>query len=80
LISPFFEWLGAIAGRAGLFAHSGALWVAAYDDDPEGRAAEELRSRAGISIPEGPALEIYRTDMRSTPKAEWRTDLLVPVR
>lgn len=130
-IGAAFERLGALAGRAGLFAHPGALMVATYDDDPEGKAAEELRSRAGISIPEGiampegleeqriaggdyachthmggyetlgdvwsrfmgealpssghalaegPALEIYRTDMRTTPKAEWRTDLLVPVR
>ena len=130
-IGAAFERLGAIAGRAGLYAHPGAMMVATYDDDPEGKPAEELRSRAGISIPdgipmpdgleeqripggayachthmggyetlgdvwsrfmgealpasghvvtEGPALEIYRTDMRSTPKAEWRTDLLVPVR
>jgi AraC family transcriptional regulator len=111
--------------------HPGALMVATYDEDPEGKPAEELRSRAGISLPEGvpipdgleeqriaggdyacythvggfellgdvwsrfmgealpasgyliadgPALEIYRTDMRTTPKAEWRTDILVPVR
>lgn len=136
-IGPFnqigraFEQLGALAGRAGLYAHPGAMMIATYDDDPEGRSVDELRSRAGISIPEGvpmpdgleeqriaggtyachthiggyenlgdvwsrfmgealpasghvvgagPALEIYRTDMRTTPQAEWRTDLLVPVR
>lgn len=130
-IGAAFDTLGAVAGRAGLFMHPGALMVATYDEDPEGKPAEELRSRAGISLPEGvpipdgleeqriaggdyacythvggfellgdvwsrfmgealpasgyliadgPALEIYRTDMRTTPKAEWRTDILVPVR
>ncbi len=28
----------------------------------------------------GPALEIYRSDMRTTPKEELRTDLMMPVR
>lgn len=130
-IGAAFEQLGALAGRAGLFAHPGAMMIATYDDDPEGKPADELRSRAGISIPEGipmpegleeqrvpggvyacythrggyellgdvwsrfmgealpasghvvaegPALEIYRSDMRTTPKAEWQTDLLVPVK
>jgi len=27
----------------------------------------------------GLSLEIYRSDMRTTPPAEWRTELLVPV-
>ncbi|MES2521599.1 MAG: AraC family transcriptional regulator [Gemmatimonadota bacterium] len=129
-IGAAFEKLGAIAGPAGLFADPGAMMIATYDDDPEGKPAEELRSRAGISLPEGiplphdteeqripaatyasythvggyevlgdvwsrfmgeavpasgheisagPALEIYRTDMRITPKVEWRTDLMVPI-
>lgn len=130
-IGKAFEQLGAIAGRAGLFAHPGAMMIATYDDDPEATPVEELRSRAGISIPDGvpmpagleeqrlpagayarythigpfemlgdvwsrfmgealpasghefadgPALEIYRSDMRTTPKEQLRTDLLVPVR
>ncbi len=130
-IGEAFERLGAIAGRAGLFAHPGAMMLATYDDDPDGKPAEELRSHAGISIPDdvplpdgaveqridggtyarythigpfdnlgdvwsrfmgealpasghlladGPALEIYRSDMRTTPKEQLRTDLLVPVR
>jgi AraC family transcriptional regulator len=129
-IGAAFEKLSAIAGRAGLFAHPGAMMIATYDDDPEGKPAEELRSRACISIPDGiplpagleeqripaatyacythiggydvlgdvwsrfmgealpasghmladgPALEIYRSDMRTTPMAEWRTDLMAPV-
>jgi AraC family transcriptional regulator len=129
-IGAAFERLGAIAGRAGLFAHPGAMMIATYAEDPDGKPAEELRSHAGITIPEGvplpegldeqrvpagafarhihigpydtlgdvwtrfmgeaiPAngfvlrpglsLEIYRSDMRTTPPAQWRTDLLVPV-
>ncbi len=125
------EQLGAIAGQAGLFAHPGAIMLATYDDDPDGKPPEELRSHAGISIPDevplphgaveqrieggtyarythigaydilgdvwsrfmgvalpasgrlladGPALEIYRSDMRTIPKDKLRTDLLVPVR
>jgi AraC family transcriptional regulator len=129
-IGAAFERLGGLAGRAGLYAYPGAMMVATYDDDPEGKPADELRSRAGISVPDdlplpdgleeqrisggpyacythiggyellgdvwsrfmgealpsrgyvvgpGPALEIYRSDMRTTPKADWRTDLLVPI-
>ena len=130
-IGAAFERLGAIAGRAGLFAHPGALMVAAYQDDPDATPVEELHSDAGISVPDGvplpddvnelriaggpyaryeytgpftglgdawsrfmgealpasghivadgPALEIYRSDMRTTPPELFRTDLLVPVR
>jgi AraC family transcriptional regulator len=130
-IGQAFEQLSAIAGRAGLFAHPGAMMLATYDDDPDGKPAEELRSRAAITIAEdaplpdgteeqriaagtyarhthigpydqlgdvwsrfmgealpasgrvladGPAIEIYRSDMRTTPPDQWRTDLLVPVR
>jgi AraC family transcriptional regulator len=130
-IGEAFERLGPVAASAGLFAHPGAMMLAMYDDDPDGKPVEELRSRAGISIPEnvplpagteeqridsgtyarythigpfdklgdvwsrfmgealpasghlvadGPALEIYRSDMRTTPKEQLRTDLLVRVR
>jgi AraC family transcriptional regulator len=130
LIGKAFEQLGMIAGRAGLFAHPGAMMMAVYDDDPDGKPADELRSHAGISIPEpvpipdgtveqriaagayaryshvgpyekladvwsrfvrealaasgytlvkGPAIEIYRSDMRTTPKEKLRTDLLLRV-
>ena len=129
-IGTAFEKLGAIAGRAGLFANPDAMMIATYDQDPDGIPVEELRSRAGITIPEqsalpdgteeqriaagryaryahiggfenlgdvwsrfmgealpasghlvahGPAIEIYRSDMRTTPKDELRTDLMVPV-
>lgn len=129
-IGKAFEQLGAIAGRAGLFAHPGAMMLATYDDDPDGKPAEELRSHAAISIPDhmplpegtvehrlqggtyaryshigpyemlgdvwsrfmgealpasghtladAPALEVYRSDMRTTPKEQLRTDLMVRV-
>jgi AraC family transcriptional regulator len=129
-IGKAFEQLGMIAGRTGLFAHPGAMMIATYDNDPDGTPVDELRSHAGISIPddvplpggtveqridggtyarythigpfdalgdvwsrfmgealpasghmlaEGPALEIYRSDMRTTPKEKLRTDLLVRV-
>lgn len=129
-IGAAFERLSAIAGAAGLFAQPTVMMLATYDEDPEGKPAEELRSRAGITIadgmpmPEGleeqqisggryachthigsfrglgdawqrfmgdalpssgyvvrpgAALEIYRSDMRTTPEAEYRTDLLVPI-
>lgn len=129
-IGAAFERLGAIAGGAGLFAHPGAMMVAAYQHDPDATPVDELRSDAGISIPDtvavpagleelriaagryakythigrfdvlgdvwsrfmgeaipasglrvadGPALEIYRSDMRTTPPDQLQTDLLVPL-
>jgi AraC family transcriptional regulator len=118
--------------RLGTITHIGPYnrIGAAYADDPDGKAADELVSYAGMTIPDGvplpdglveqrvqggayaryihmgaydvlgdvwtrflgealPAngfvlkpglsLEIYRSDMRTTPPAQWRTDLLVPV-
>ena len=130
-IGAAFQKLGSIAGQAGLFGNPDAVMIATYDQDPEGVPVEELRSRAGITLPEtaplpagteeqriaagtyarythiggfeklgdvwsrfmgeaipasghrvadGPAIEIYRSDMRTTPKDELRTDLLVPLR
>ena len=52
-ISDAFARLGQIAGRAGLYAHPGAMMLGIYHDDPESVAPEQLRSDAGITIPEG---------------------------
>lgn len=40
----------------------------------------EALPASGHVIADGPALEIYRSDMATTPKEQLRTDLLVPVR
>lgn len=40
----------------------------------------EALPASGHRMGEGPALEIYRSDMRTTPPEKLRTDLLVPVR
>jgi DNA gyrase inhibitor GyrI len=39
----------------------------------------EALPASGLLLKDGPALEIYRSDMRTTPEAELRTDLLVRV-
>jgi AraC family transcriptional regulator len=128
-IGKAFERLGGIAGPAGLFAHAGGM-VAIYHDDPESTPAAELRSDAGLIVPDGialtseltekripagryaktthigpydglgetwgrlmgewlpssghkvgngPAFEVYVSDMRTTPKEQLRTDLYVSV-
>ena len=56
MISQAFERLGAFVGPAGLLAQPGVHMVAIYQDDPEGTPAAELRSEAGIVLPEGIAL------------------------
>ncbi len=127
-IGAAFARLSEIAGRAGLFAHPGAMMIAAYHDDPEATPPAELRSEAAISVPDGvplppelgemrldagtyactkhvgpfsglgdawsrfmgealpalqvkiadgPAYEIYKSDMRTTPPEALRTELLV---
>jgi len=55
-ISEAFERLGDIAGRAGLIGRPGTQMLGIYHDDPEATPAAELRSDAGLSIPEDAAL------------------------
>lgn len=50
-INEAFERLGALAGRAGLWAQPQPVVLALYHDDPEGTAPEALRSDAAISVP-----------------------------
>jgi len=52
-ISQAFERLAAIAGPAGLFAQPGAAMVGIYHDIPDTTPQDQLRSDAGIVIPEG---------------------------
>jgi AraC family transcriptional regulator len=52
-IGAAFARLGGIAGAAGLFSHPGAKMVAIYHDDPETVPAAQLRSAAGVIVPQG---------------------------
>ena len=55
----------------GGFEHLGDAWS---------RFVGEALPASGHVTADGPALEVYRSDMRSTPMAEWQTDLMVPLR
>lgn len=57
--------------HVGGFEHLGDTWS---------RFIGEALPASGLVVADGPALEIYRSDMRSAPMAEWETDLLVPLR
>lgn len=50
-ISEAFQRLGAIAGRTGL-VRDGAMMLALYYDDPETTPADQLRSDAGVTVPD----------------------------
>ena len=56
MIGEAFGRLAVIAGPAGLLALPGAQMVAIYHDDPEVTPASELRSEAGVIVPEDIAL------------------------
>lgn len=51
-ISEAFQRLGQIAQGAGLFAHTGAAMLAIYHDDAASTPEDQLRSDAGIVVPE----------------------------
>ena len=55
-IPAAFGKLGQIAGPAGLFGLPGAAMIALYHDDPDTTPQDQLRSEAGIAVPEGAAL------------------------
>lgn len=55
-ITEAFQRLGAIAGPAGMTRQPGAAMVAIYYDDPDTTTQEQLRSDAGLVIPEGAAV------------------------
>jgi len=63
-INATFGKLGEVAGRAGLFQLKGAMMVALYHDDPEATPAAELRSDAGIVVPEDTKLPAGMTEQR----------------
>ena len=55
-ISEAYARLGAIAGPAGLFATPGIKMVGLYYDSPEATPSAELRSDAGLALPDGVAV------------------------
>ena len=55
-ISEAFERLGQVAGRAGLIQQPRTEMVALYYDDPESTPADQLRSDAGLTVPEDTTL------------------------
>jgi AraC family transcriptional regulator len=66
-ISEAFARLGELAGKHGLFAQLGAVppkMVGLYYDDPETTPAGELRSDAGLVVPEGVPLPDGLTEVR----------------
>lgn len=62
-ISEAFGRLGNIAGKAGIIGPS-ATMIAIYHDDPETTAEEDLRSEAGIVVPENASLPSELMEMR----------------
>jgi AraC family transcriptional regulator len=62
-ISEAFQRLGEIAGPAG-FLRGDALMLAIYYDDPETTPAEQLRSHAGLTVPDNVRLPTEVIEMR----------------
>ncbi|HJQ21047.1 MAG TPA: AraC family transcriptional regulator [Gemmatimonadaceae bacterium] len=63
-INQAFERLGHIARQEGLFQLKGARMLAIYHDDPESTPAEQLRSDAGIVVPESATIPTSLTEQR----------------
>ncbi|MFN8574286.1 MAG: AraC family transcriptional regulator [Gemmatimonadaceae bacterium] len=62
-IGEAFGRLGGIAGPAGLF-RPGAVMIAIYHDDPDSVAAAELRSDAGVVVPDGAPMPAGLTEVQ----------------
>lgn len=62
-ISEAFARLGALAGPAGLLREKPTM-LAIYHDDPEATPEAELRSEAGVVVPEGAVLLAGLTETR----------------
>jgi AraC family transcriptional regulator len=55
-INQAFGTLGSLVGPTGVFARPDTLMIAVYHDDPEATPVAELRSDAGVSLPDDIAL------------------------
>ena len=72
LIGKAFERLGPVAGPAGLFQQPGAVMIALYHDDAGTTPQEQLRSHAGIVLPEDVQLPEGLVEQR-TPAGRYAT-------
>ncbi|HEX5110026.1 MAG TPA: AraC family transcriptional regulator [Vicinamibacterales bacterium] len=72
-IPQAFERLGSIAGPAGLAGRPDAALVAIYYDDPDTTPQPELRSDAGLTVPERTPLPSGLTEQRLAPGRYART-------
>ena len=64
MVGEAFGRLAAIAGPAGLLARPGAAMVAVFHDDPETTPAAELRTSAGVTVPDPGAIPAELTELR----------------
>lgn len=63
-IPQAFERLGSLAGPAGLIQQPGTAMLGIYHDDPETTPQAELRSDAGLIVPEHVRLPAGLTEQR----------------
>ena len=66
--------------RAGTYARSTHIGLFDLPGDAWPRFMGEALPVSGRIVADGPAIEIYRSDMSTTPKEQLQTDLLVSVR
>ena len=64
MVGEAFGRLARIAGPAGLLAQPGAMMVAVFHDDPETIPAAELRTSAGVIVPEQCAIPAELSELR----------------
>jgi AraC family transcriptional regulator len=63
-INQAFEKLGRIAAQTNLLGREAAPMIAIYHDDPESTPADQLRSDAGVIVPEDATLPPPLTEQR----------------
>jgi AraC family transcriptional regulator len=76
-ISEAFERLGAIVNAAGILQPD-TIMLAIYHDDPETTPTDQLRSEAGVTVPEGARLPEGITEARLAAGRYARTTHLGP--
>ncbi|HMC55178.1 MAG TPA: GyrI-like domain-containing protein [Gemmatimonadaceae bacterium] len=63
-ISQAFQRLGEIAQKSGLLQLKGAAMIGIYHDDPKSTPADQLRSDAGVVVPEDAQLPAALSEAR----------------